>query len=195
MVRVVPRSRQQPGGARVIELLPPEVEEQHAVREARLHLLDGCLEGSGLLILGVLGEPEVGVRAEPAHRPGDRLGQFQRVQKRLWGNLRGQPVPKSFKAPDLLLELLPENVQIVGWIAQQVLQVPDFCGARIRGQSRFSHEKPFFWARHPKSTLTPFRTPDRNSRRPATPRGAPARNRHRQDAAPPGNTDRTGTPN
>src|SRR2546427_8544474 len=37
--------------------------------------------------------------------------------------------------------------------------------------------------------------PDRNARRPATLRGAAARSRYRCDGAPPGNRDRTGTPN
>jgi hypothetical protein len=61
IVGVVAAGGKQAGGGAVVELFPPQVEEEDSVLEVGEQFVNVTLEGQGVLVLGVLGEPQATV--------------------------------------------------------------------------------------------------------------------------------------
>ncbi len=84
-------------GRFVVELLPPQREEEHPVLNIRQDLLDPILEVQGVLVLRIRGEPEISVGRQYIHLRDQSLVLAYDFEERRLSHLGGQAVTSTFE--------------------------------------------------------------------------------------------------
>ncbi len=97
-------------GVGIVQLFPPQGEEQEAVGDLGAQLLHARKQRHGRLVLGVFREPQLGVAANALHQLDDGFRVADDPQEFFSGNIRFQFGAAFFESRHLLFHLIESGL-------------------------------------------------------------------------------------